>query len=61
MVGDGGQVYLTGLESNGVLNVKWGSGRKTAARSTMRCRQQRTYRHYCGPGAMPIIERMQRQ
>ncbi|QGN38983.1 fimbria/pilus outer membrane usher protein [Klebsiella oxytoca] len=26
IVGDGGQVYLTGLGSSGVLNAKWGSG-----------------------------------
>lgn len=25
IVGEGGQVYLTGLESSGLLNVKWGS------------------------------------
>ncbi|MBL5902946.1 fimbria/pilus outer membrane usher protein [Serratia fonticola] len=26
IVGDGGQVYLTGLADSGLLNVKWGSG-----------------------------------
>ena len=32
IVGDGGQVYLAGLASNGVLNVKWGSGAQERCR-----------------------------
>ncbi|MCY3510832.1 fimbria/pilus outer membrane usher protein [Klebsiella michiganensis] len=43
IVGDGGQVYLTGLESNGVLNVKWGSGA-----------QERCQIHYALPSAKEL-------
>ena len=43
IVGDGGQVYLTGLESNGVLNVKWGSGT-----------QDRCQIHYALPSAKEL-------
>lgn len=32
IVGDSGQVYLTGLESSGVLNVKWGASAQDRCR-----------------------------
>ncbi|MDG9897740.1 fimbria/pilus outer membrane usher protein [Klebsiella grimontii] len=32
IVGEGGQVYLTGLESNGALNVKWGAAAQERCR-----------------------------
>lgn len=43
IVGDGGQVYLTGLESNGILNAKWGAGT-----------QERCQIHYTLPSAKQL-------
>ncbi|SQI96103.1 type 1 fimbriae anchoring protein FimD [Klebsiella oxytoca] len=62
IVGDSGQVYLTGLESSGVLNVKWGGQRaRSLPGPVCAAVREKPHRHYRSPGAMPLIERMQRQ
>lgn len=64
IVGDGGQVYLTGLESNGALNVKWGSGAQERCQVQYALPSGKTLTgviRYRSPGAMPLIERMQKQ